>query len=153
MESIAIKSFLSLAAVLGLMFVIVFILRRYMGFGRREGTSVVSIDVLGARTFHPRRSIYVLRVLNKILVVGVTDGAMHTLSEIDDEQSLKELDVKAPANEIISGWFSRKRKEDTYQSQSFTSMLSKYVNISKSKQSKDIEADKLSNYNPAQKTL
>ncbi len=153
MESIVIKSFLSLAAVLGLMFLIVFILRKYMGIGRNEGASVVSIDVLGTRTFHPRRSIYVLRVLNKILVVGVTDGAMHTLSEIDDEKSLKELDEKVSSDDLIPGWFSRKRNEDKYPNQSFATFLSKYVNLNLSRKLKGAESDKISNYDPAQKTI
>lgn len=153
MESIVMKSFLSLAAVLGLMFLIVFILRKYMGIGRNEGASVVSIDVLGARTFHPRRSVYVLRVLNKILVVGVTDGTMQTLSEIDDEKSIKELEEKVSSEKVIPGWLSRRQKDAAYQNQSFTAFLSKYVNVKETKTAKHVKPKKISNYEAAQKIV
>jgi flagellar biosynthetic protein FliO len=81
MEWVFIKMMLSLAAVLGLMFVLVFVLKRFVLPGRPSGTERVDIDILGQRSLGPKRSIVVVKVLHQVLVVGVTEQGMQVLAE------------------------------------------------------------------------
>jgi flagellar biogenesis protein FliO len=92
MEWVLVKTLMSLLAVLGLMTGIVILLKKYVYKGHGVSTAVVSIDVLGHTVLSPKRSIHVLRVLNKIVIVGVTEGGMTSLGEINDEECLAEID-------------------------------------------------------------
>jgi flagellar protein FliO/FliZ len=88
MEWMLIKTLGSLVAVLALMGGLAFVVRRYgfrPGVRRREG---IEIEILGSRSLGPRRSVQVLRVMNRIIVVGVSDHGMQTLSEMTDEVGL-----------------------------------------------------------------
>ena len=92
MEWMVVKAFVSLCAVLGLMTGIVIVLRKYANKSQGSNPSVVSVEVLGHRMITQKRSVHVLKVLNKIIVVGVTEGGMTSLGEIDDDGSLREVD-------------------------------------------------------------
>jgi flagellar biosynthetic protein FliO len=91
MEWILVKTIFSLVAVLALMAGMVLILKKYVYNGRGASASSVNIEVLGYRMIGPKRSIHVLKVLSKIIVVGVTEGGMTALGEIDDEESLRQI--------------------------------------------------------------
>jgi len=99
-----VKTLFSLAAVLVLMAGIVFVMKKYVYKGQTSNGSVVSVDVLGHRLLTPKRSVQVIKVLNKIIVVGVTEGGMTSLGEIDDEDILREIGermedrTKTPSN-------------------------------------------------------
>jgi flagellar protein FliO/FliZ len=93
MEWMLVKTLLSLFAVIGLMVGIIIVMKKY-GYmkGRAPGSSMVAIDILGHRSLAPKRSVHVLKVLNKVMVVGVTEGGMNTLGEITDVESLRQID-------------------------------------------------------------
>jgi flagellar biogenesis protein FliO len=91
MEWMLVKTIFSLLAVLALMASIVFVLKKYVYKGQAPNASVVGVDVLGYRMLAPKRSVHVIKVLNKIIVVGVTEGGMTSLGEIDDEVLLREI--------------------------------------------------------------
>jgi flagellar biogenesis protein FliO len=104
MELLLVKTLGSLLGVLGLMVGIVVVLRKYVYKGEPAGSSVVDVDILGHRALGPKRSVHVLRVLDKILVVGTTEGGMVSLAEISDAESLHTIDrriaeqMKSPAS-------------------------------------------------------
>ena len=93
MEWMLVKTLFSLVAVLGFMAAIVIFMKKYVYKGQVPGSSLVTIDVLGQRSLAPKRSVHVLRVLNKVMVVGITEGGMSSLGEINDLESLKQLDA------------------------------------------------------------
>jgi flagellar protein FliO/FliZ len=99
MEWVLAKTVLSLGLVLGLMFGLVFVLKRYVLPGRVKSAASIEIDVLAQRTLQPRRSVMVLKVLNKVLVVGMTEQGMTLLTEIADGASLAELEEKLSATD------------------------------------------------------
>jgi flagellar biosynthetic protein FliO len=99
MDWVVVKSLLSLLAVLALMAAIVFALRKYAFKGQLTNTSMVDLSVLGHRMLGPKRGMYVVKVMNKILVVGVTEGGMTSLGEIDDAQSLRQIDEQLAVQE------------------------------------------------------
>jgi flagellar protein FliO/FliZ len=85
MEWVFVKMMLSLAAVLGLMFGLVYLMKRFMLPGRSPGTTRFEIDILGQRSLGPKRSIVVVKVLQQILVLGVTEQGMQVLAEQPDD--------------------------------------------------------------------
>jgi flagellar biogenesis protein FliO len=106
MEWMLAKTLMSLCAVLALMVGIVFVLKKFVYKGRVASTMLVNVDVLGYRTLAPKRSVHVVKVLNKIIVVGVTDGGMTSLGEIDDDVILMEIDERMAARVSTSSNFS-----------------------------------------------
>jgi len=81
MEWVFVKMMLSLAAVLGLMFGLVYVLKRFVLPGRPSGTARVDIEVLGQRSLGPKRSIVVVKVLQQVLVLGLSEQGMQVLTE------------------------------------------------------------------------
>ncbi|MDH3252393.1 MAG: flagellar biosynthetic protein FliO [Ignavibacteria bacterium] len=91
MEWVLVKTILSLAAVLGLMVGVVFLLRRFFTVGGSASSSEIDIRVLGTRTLQPKRSVCVVGVLNKVLVVGISEQGMQTLTEFTSDQLPAEI--------------------------------------------------------------
>jgi flagellar biogenesis protein FliO len=107
MEWMLVKSLLSLVAVLGLMVGIVYVMKKSMVRAQAPRTAVVEVGVLGHRMLTPKRSVHVLRVLNKVIVVGMTEGGMSTLAEIEDTASLQRIDERLAEESAIAGPFAK----------------------------------------------
>jgi flagellar protein FliO/FliZ len=71
---------LSLAMVLGLMWLIARRVRRRSGTGRRQSRVV---DVLARQQISRNVSVAVIRVVDRTLVVGISDGGVSMLAEAD----------------------------------------------------------------------
>ena len=84
MEWLLLKTLFSLVAVLGLMFGVVWFLKKYVYRGRSGSSSQIEIEVLGHRSLQPKRSVVVLKVMHKVIVVGMSEHGMQTLTEIAD---------------------------------------------------------------------
>jgi len=98
MEWLIAKTLLSLVVVLALMFGLVLLLKKFF-YGSKSGSSaLVEVEMLGTRVLQPKRAIYVLKVLNKVFVVGSSEQGLHTLTEIGDAESLGELEEKILAS-------------------------------------------------------
>lgn len=80
-----------LSAVLALIFLLAYVLRRLkltgqMGEMGNEGWRILSVKHLG-----PRRQIFVMEVGKRILLIGVTDRTMNSLMEISDPTECETL--------------------------------------------------------------
>jgi flagellar protein FliO/FliZ len=108
MEWIVAKTFLSLAAVIALMIGVVFVMKKYVYGSQGSSSNTIEMKIVGTIMLQPKRSVSVLKVMNKVLIVGVTEQGIQALGEIDDEQSLQEISetlVRKPQ----SKWFARKQ--------------------------------------------
>jgi flagellar biogenesis protein FliO len=83
MEWVLVKTVLSLACVIGLMLGVVLVLKRFVYGNRSSSSANVEITILGTKVLQPKRSIVVVKVIDKILIVGMSETGMHILSEID----------------------------------------------------------------------
>jgi flagellar biogenesis protein FliO len=109
-----IKTLLSLGAVLALMLGLAFLLKKYVYRTGTAPTDRVQVDLLGQRSFGPRRSVYVLRVLDRVLVVGMSEHGMHPLAELpaqDGEVAAVPDDTTVPEGRVegqgaVQGLFS-----------------------------------------------
>ena len=108
MEWIVVKTFLSLAAVIALMIGVVFVMKKYMYGGKASSTNIVDMKIIGTMMLQPKRSVSVLKVMNKVLIIGVTEDGMQTLGEISDEKSLNQVEEKLSAQPVQTKWFTKK---------------------------------------------
>lgn len=90
---------LSVLAVCGLFFVVLYLMKRYMP-GHRQMFAHPAMEFLGRTHLDQKRFVSILRVGRRIVVVGVSPEAMQTLSEITDEAEVTEiLEVARPKTE------------------------------------------------------
>jgi flagellar biogenesis protein FliO len=80
----------SLAIVLGLFFVLVWITRKNMPRAM-AGLSSQVVDVLGRAPLGQRQHMHLVRIGNKLLLVCVTPAGAHTLTEITDPAEVDQL--------------------------------------------------------------
>lgn len=86
MEGIVIRMVLSLTAVLALMAGLLFVVKRFVLPGTGAVRMPLQVEVLGRRALQPKKSIVVVRVAGKVLVLGLSDQGMHTLTELTHEE-------------------------------------------------------------------
>lgn len=129
MEWIVVKTFLSLAAVIALMFGIVFVMRKYLAGGRASSSAIVDMRIIGTMALQPKRSVSVLKVMNKVLIVGMTEEGMQALGEINDGESIRAINEALTAQPAPRRWFEKKSKSADAPSfaQAFTMQLRKAV--------------------------
>jgi flagellar protein FliO/FliZ len=89
MEWIFLKMLLSLGAVLALMFGLVFVLKRFVLPGGASADVSVPVQILGRKSLQPKKSVVILKVAERILVVGVSEQGMHMLTELTEEEVQK----------------------------------------------------------------
>lgn len=82
----------ALLLVLALMAGLTYALRKWVLGTRLQKRGMVQIDVLGSTMLQPKVYVYVLRIENKTIAVGVTDHGMHMLTELEYQQLPISLD-------------------------------------------------------------
>ena len=107
---VLLKTLASLAAVLGLMFALVIVMKKYMYGFQATRSTVISVDVLGQRLIQPKRSVVVVKVLNKIMIVGMSEEGMILLGEINDADILHWIDTTMTEADSASGFPSAKKE-------------------------------------------
>ena len=106
MEWILIKTLLSLAGVIGLMIALMLVLKKYVSPGKGGASAIVEVEILGQRSLQPKRSVFVLKVLNKVVVVGMTEHGMQALTEIEDPEALASVEERLGARPPASRWMT-----------------------------------------------
>ncbi len=78
-----IKSFIPLLLLLGLLFGVLILVRKYSFSMHGKKSRALNIDVLTNQLILPKKYISVVRVQNKVLVLGVSENNISLLKEID----------------------------------------------------------------------
>ena len=85
LSSVAAQMALALLLLLGVIFAAFYVLRR---FGPRLGLPLArkntGLTFEGQLSLGPKRSVVLVRFLNKVMVLGVTEQSINLLTEIDD---------------------------------------------------------------------
>jgi flagellar protein FliO/FliZ len=111
-----VRMFLILAAVVVLIYLLFWVLRRGTGKKIQENEM---IRVLGSRGLSGSRALHLVEVGTSVFLVGSSDGGVELISQITDKESLDALRVKAaeqgPANkrsfpEVLSEIFKPARR-------------------------------------------
>jgi flagellar protein FliO/FliZ len=103
MEWLLVKTVLSLVGVLGLMIALMVLLKKYVYTAKAGSSAVVDVEVLGQRALQPKRSVVVLKVLNKVVIVGMTEHGMQVLTEIADDKTLAEIEALRASSRGANG--------------------------------------------------
>lgn len=102
-----VTSLVVLGAVCIAAFVVVRVLGRWLSTGRARGAHL--LDVVARMPLEPRRSLYVVDVAGKTLLVGTSEMGLSVLSELDAAE-VKARVVPAPSfGELVRGaWLKRR---------------------------------------------
>jgi flagellar biogenesis protein FliO len=123
MEWIIVRTLLSLAAIIALMLGLAFVVKKYMHAGKGGRRSLVDVELLGHRSLQPRTAVYVLRVLNRVIVVGTTEHGMQTLSEMSDPETLAAVEQSVNAPAAPARWFPAAKGSAPGSTRSFADAL------------------------------
>lgn len=108
MDWLIVKAFLTMLMIVGLMAALLFVVRRY--FYAKPRIADENMKVLSTMSLQPKKAIYLVKIFNKVMLVGVSDGSIASLGEITDDESLQKLESamqKGPMkgfSEILKGF-------------------------------------------------
>ncbi|HEY3295756.1 MAG TPA: flagellar biosynthetic protein FliO [bacterium] len=85
------KTIAALAGILGLIFGLAYLVKRFNLAGPRADGGTEGWRLLGIRALGPKRQVYVLEVGSHVLLIGTTDRTMSTLMEISDPAEKEKL--------------------------------------------------------------
>jgi flagellar biosynthetic protein FliO len=83
------KTIAILILIIGLIFVSVYLLKRYVFGGSTLAKDSEWIQILGQIQIQPKKFVTLVRVMNRVILVGSTDSSMDTLAEFGDAASLQ----------------------------------------------------------------
>lgn len=83
------KTFVALAFVLGLIFVIAWAYRKYLPTGAPAGKDTTGWRILGSRMLGPGRQLMVLEIGKKLLIVGLSKEQISPLMEVENDEDIK----------------------------------------------------------------
>jgi flagellar protein FliO/FliZ len=106
MEGIVFRMVLSLSAVLALMVGLLFLVKRFVLPGAGPARLPVQVEILGRRSLQPKKSIVVVRVAGKVLVVGLSEQGMHTLTELTQDEVQAVTPAPVPGGSVSGLPFS-----------------------------------------------
>ena len=87
MTNTLLQAFGSLVLVILLVFALLFAVKKfiYKDFTGFPGKTNLSFKVISQISLLPKKSIFLVKVFDRVLVVGVTDSSINILSEINDK--------------------------------------------------------------------
>jgi len=97
------KMFSSLALVLGVMFLVFYIFKKFVLKNGLMGGNTQTIKVLGTGVIGPKKSVSLVEVAGEVLVLGISNDNISLLSKIEDEETIEEIKT-APSATISSAW-------------------------------------------------
>ena len=90
MDGMVVKAFLTMLMIVGLMFGLLIVVRKYV-FAKPK-IADENMKVLSTISLQPKKAIYLVKIFDKVMLVGVSDNAMAALGEITDGDALQKLD-------------------------------------------------------------
>jgi flagellar biogenesis protein FliO len=105
---------IKLVLVLGVIYVGFRVYKHYFLKGKSPATSRKPVALLGTLNLPPNRSVYVLEVGRKVLVVGGTQSQLSLLTEVTDPEAMDEvraLAAETPAVQQFSSLFNVAKRQ------------------------------------------
>ncbi len=98
MDWLVVRAFLTMMMIVGLMFALLVVVRKY--FFNRPNISNENMKVLSSLSLQPKKSIFLVKVFNKVMLVGISDNSIAALGEITDEETLEIIDATAQRKQM-----------------------------------------------------
>lgn len=86
----------ALACIVGLIFGVVFVLKRFLPGATRSGGERMDLRVMAQLNVGSRQRVAVIRVQDRTLVIGITEGSINTLAELDPAQPAAQKEADDP---------------------------------------------------------
>ena len=102
-----VMSLVVLGAVCVAAFVLVRLVGRFLATGRVRGAHL--LDVVARVPLEPRRSLYVVEVAGKTLLVGTSEMGLSVLSELDGDEVRARAVERPSFGELVRAAWSRRR--------------------------------------------
>jgi len=91
-----VKMVVALAFVVGLIYGVVFVLKRLLPGAARTGGPRMDLQVLAQLGMGSRQRVAVIRAQDKVLVIGITEGSINTLAELTPQQPAAQKEADDP---------------------------------------------------------
>jgi flagellar biosynthetic protein FliO len=98
MDWLVVKAFLTMMMIVGLMFALLIVVRKY--FFNKPHVSNNNMKVLSSLSLQPKKSIYLVKVFNKVMLVGTSDNSIAALGEITDDETLEMIETTQQKKQI-----------------------------------------------------
>ncbi len=108
MTSYLIETVVTLLAVLALAVLVLYAARR-AGVGRQSGP----LQLVGRLPLDARRAVYLVKVADKIIVIGASEAGLTRLGEVDDAGLDLEVTEGPAFSQVLSGMLKQPRKKNT----------------------------------------
>ena len=92
-----VKAFVPLIVIVGLLYAVLYFIRKNGITIKGKKSSLVKIEVLSTQSIIPKKYISVVRVQDKFLVLGISDNSVSLLKEIEnigDDNQTSEVESK-----------------------------------------------------------
>ncbi len=96
MDWLVVKTFLTMMLIVGLMFAVLIIVRKY--FYSRPQFADDNMRIITSLSLQPKKSIYLVKMFGKMMIVGVTDNSIAALGEVTDPEALKTIQAADSRN-------------------------------------------------------
>ncbi len=103
-----VTSVIVLAVVCVVAFAVVKLLGRFLATGRVRGAHL--LDVVARVPLEPRRSLYVVEVAGKTLLVGTSEMGLSVLSELDGDEVRARAVPKQSFGDLVKAAWSRRKE-------------------------------------------
>ncbi|HQT91818.1 MAG TPA: flagellar biosynthetic protein FliO [Candidatus Kryptobacter bacterium] len=90
MDWLIVKTFLTMLVLIGMMFGLLLVVRKY--FYTKPQFVNDNLKVLSSMSLQPKKSIYLVKVFDRVMLVGVSDNSIASLGEITDADVLQKLE-------------------------------------------------------------
>lgn len=112
--STTVKTFAMFALVLGLMFLVFYLFKRFVLKNTVFGGNDKLIQVLGTGFLGPKKNIVLVEVAGEVLVLGMSNDNISLLSQIQDKEKIEQIKAAAGKENPAGGlWPQRKPKLPT----------------------------------------
>ncbi len=91
MDWLIVKTFLTMLVVVGMMFGLLVVVRKF--FYAKPRFVNDNLKVLSSMSLQPKKSIYLVKVFDRVMLVGVSDNSIASLGEITDGEVLQKLET------------------------------------------------------------
>jgi flagellar biosynthetic protein FliO len=113
--AVTIRTFAMFALVLGLMFLVFYVFKKYVLKNTIFGGNENFVRVLGSGFLGPKKSIVMVEVAGEVLVLGMSNDNISLLMQIQDPEKIEEIKASRSEANGRSFWNSGKGKNEAEQ--------------------------------------
>lgn len=113
--AISVRTFAMFALVLGLMFLIFYVFKKYVLKNTIFGGNEKFVRVLGSGFLGPKKSIVMVEVAGEVLVLGMSNDNISLLMQIQDPEKIEEIKASRKEANGRSFWNPGKGKDEAEQ--------------------------------------